>query len=109
MTQKQLANRADLPQSYIAKIESGSKKPPIETLEKIFRSLNCSLTFLLIPEVDVDQLLEQQARMAAEKRVKYVAGTMALEDQLPSKKHLREMVEEEKKELLSSETTKIWD
>lgn len=70
MTQGQLAKRVGLPQSYIAKIESGSKRPPLETLEKIFRSLNCSLTLLLIPEMGVDKLLEQQARAAAEKRVK---------------------------------------
>lgn len=108
MTQQQLAKRVKLPQSYIARIELGRISPSIKTLEKIFRGLHCSLTFLLLPEVEPDVVLEQQAYLAAQKKVKYVAGTMALEEQLPNKGVLQEMVEEEKKRLLDSETTKIW-
>lgn len=109
MTQKQLAKRVGLPQSYIAKVESGNTNPSSETLEKIFRALNCHLALLPIPEIDPDTALEEQALVTAEKRVAYIAGTMALEEQLPSKTALREMIEEEKKRLLDSETTKIWD
>src|SRR5690606_3530290 len=92
MTQKQLAKRAGIPQSYIAKIESGRTKPSLETWGKIFRSLHCSITVLLIPEKMPDDLLEEQAYATALKRVNYVAGTMALEDQLPSKRDLKEMI-----------------
>ncbi len=109
MTQGQLAKRVKMSQSYIAKVESGSKKPTLETLERIFRELHCSLTFLLISDMSPDKILEQQAYAAAQKRVKYVAGTMALEEQLPSKESLQEMLDEEKQRLLDSRTTKIWD
>lgn len=109
MTQKQLAKRIGIPQSYIAKIEAGKSKPSLETWEKLFRSLHCSLAILLIPEKMPDKLLEEQAYAAALKKVNYVAGTMALEDQLPSKKDLEELIEDEKTELLNSESTKIWD
>ncbi len=109
MTQKQLAKRAGFPQSYIASIESGRKKPPTETLEKIFRALYCSFTFLLIPEAQANHIVEHQASEAATKRVKYVAGTMALEKQLPRKSILQEMIAEEKQKLLNSKSTKIWD
>jgi len=110
MTQKQLAKRTKLPQSYIASVESGKKVPPFATWEKIFRALYCSLTFLLVPEaLQTDAILERQARIAAQKRVRYTAGTMALEEQLPGKGALQEMVEEETQRLLNSNTTKIWD
>lgn len=109
MTQHQLAKRVKLPQSYIAKLESGRISPTLETLEKVLRGLGCSCTLLLIPEIDPDELLRNQAHLAAQERVKYVAGTMALEDQLPTKSVLKEMVEEEQKKLLDSETSKIWD
>ena len=109
MTQKQLAKRVGIPQSYIAKIESGAKNPTLNTLDKIFRALDCSLTFLIIAQETPDQMLERQAEIAAKKRIKYVAGTMALEEQLPSKNTLQEMIQEEKKRLLHSNTTKIWD
>ncbi len=109
MTQTQLAKRVGLPQSYIAKVESGVKKPTLDTWEKIFRGLYASITLLLIPEKMPAEILESQALEAAKKRVKYVAGTMALEEQLPSSEALREMVQEEKQRLLESKTTKIWD
>jgi hypothetical protein len=68
--------------------------------EKIFHGLECSLVFLLVPEIKPDDILERQAYEAAKKKVKYIAGTMALEEQLPSKKALQELLEEEKEETL---------
>ncbi len=109
MTQQQLAKRAKLPQSTIARIESGKISPSYETLQKVFHALHCSITLLLVPEALPDTLLKKQALAAAKKRVKYVAGTMALEDQLPSNKTLKDMLRDEQKKLLDSETTKIWD
>ncbi len=109
MTQKQLAKRIGLPQSYIAKLESGKTSPSLNTLEKIFRNLGCSLSLILVPEIDPETLLKKQAHLAAQKIVRRVAGTMALEDQLPRKEALEEMVISEQKRLLDSETSKIWD
>lgn len=109
MTQQQLAHKCRLPQSYIAKLESGKARPSWNTLTKIFKVLGCSITLMLIPEFDLDFLLEAQAYMAAAKRVKYVAGTMTLEEQAPSQKSLKEMVKEEQKRLLDSGTSRIWN
>lgn len=109
MTQQQLAKRVRLPQSYIAKVELGKVSPTVQTLQKIFQGLGCSLTVLLIPEIAPDELLTRQAYLVAQKRIKYVAGTMALEDQQPDKDALDEMILEEQKKLLHSETSKIWD
>jgi len=109
MTQKQLAKRTEVPQSYIAKLESGKTSPSLQTLEKIFRSLGCSLALILVPETDPDTVLKKQAFLAAQKRVKRIAGTMALEEQLPRKEALEEMLLSEQKRLLDSETSKIWD
>src|SRR5579872_7586044 len=109
MNQRQLAKRIGLPQSYIAKIESGAKKPTLDTLEKVLRGLYCSYAFVLIPETDIDELIRKQARLMAQKRVRYVAGTMALEEQLPKEQDLKEMIEEETNRLIDSKTSKIWD
>ena len=107
MTQRQLGKRVGLPQSYIAKIESGKKKPTLETLEKIFRGLHCSLALLLCPEHQSDEILDKQAHEAAQKKVRYVAGTMTLEQQLPSKDSLKQMIEEEKKKLLDLYSSRV--
>ncbi|MBK7962479.1 MAG: helix-turn-helix domain-containing protein [Bdellovibrionales bacterium] len=42
-TQAELANKADVSQSTVAQIESGDKKPSVETLEKIARALDVNL------------------------------------------------------------------
>jgi len=109
MTQAQLAKRLKLTQSNIARIESGKLSPTIETFEKILRGLGFSLAILPVAESHPDELLEKQAYEAAKTRVKYIAGTMSLEDQSPSLEATTEMIEDEKKKLLNSKTSKIWD
>ena len=47
LTQEQLAERADVVNSYVGVIERGEKKPSINTLVKIANALNCSIDYLL--------------------------------------------------------------
>jgi len=47
LTQEQLAERADVVNSYVGVIERGEKKPSINTLVKIANALNCSVDYLL--------------------------------------------------------------
>jgi transcriptional regulator with XRE-family HTH domain len=46
-TQDQLAEKADIVNSYVGVIERGEKKPSIHTLVKISNALNCSVDYLL--------------------------------------------------------------
>lgn len=50
MTQKQLADAADVSQSTIAQIESGQKDPSITTLEKIAKGLDVHVAILFAGE-----------------------------------------------------------
>jgi len=109
MTQKQLAKRVKLPQSYIAKIESGKVIPSLETLEKIFLGFKCNLSFVIIPTIPIDEIIKNQAYLAAKKNLKYISGTMALEDQLPTKDTINDLIKAEQKKLIDSKTSKIWD
>ena len=47
LTQEQLAERADVVNSYSGVIERGEKKASINTLVKIANALNCSVDYLL--------------------------------------------------------------
>jgi len=58
LTQDQLAERADVVNSYIGVIERGEKKPSIHTLVKISNALNCSVDYLL-----GDSLVSGKARI----------------------------------------------
>jgi transcriptional regulator with XRE-family HTH domain len=109
MTQTQLGQRVGLSQSHIARMESGKVSPTLETLDKIFQAMGCSLTFLLVAKTPPDKLLQQQALRVAQNRMSYVAGTMSLEAQRPSGKVLHNMILSEQKKILDSKTAKIWD
>ena len=109
MTQTQLAKRLKLTQSHYSKIESGKLHLTIDTFEKILRGLGFTLAIVPVAACPLDEVLEKQAFEAAQKKVKYIVGTMSLEDQKPSLEAINEMIEEEKKKLLDSKTSKIWD
>ena len=58
LTQEQVAEKADVVNSYVGVIERGEKKPSINTLVKIANALNCSVDYLL-----GDSLISAQDRV----------------------------------------------
>lgn len=48
MSQAQLAERAGLPQSHVAAVESGKTAPRIDTLQKLFEAMFCNM--LIVPK-----------------------------------------------------------
>lgn len=109
MSQKTLAARAELTQSAISKIESGQKEIPLSTLRKTLRALFCDLLLIPVPNKNLDDVLREQAEKTAYKRIRYAAGTMSLEDQLPDKKLIQSLAKREADKLLIEKSTKIWD
>jgi transcriptional regulator with XRE-family HTH domain len=68
LTQRQLAAKAGVPHSTIAKIESGARQPTHPTLAKILAAVDLSLATHLVPYDDHDDVLwdQEQRRSAAE-------------------------------------------
>jgi transcriptional regulator with XRE-family HTH domain len=108
MSQRTLARRAKVPQPTLSRIESGKTNPNLATLEKIYKALFCDFVLLPLPWRDIDQIVQQQIRRIAEKRVQYLKGTMALELQQPQDEFIRELVLQEERELEASESFDIW-
>lgn len=109
MTQRQLAKRAGMPHSTIVRIEKGDVRPNEDTLRKIFAAMECDLAFIPVPRFEsIEMLLRKRAKRIAEKRVQYLEGTMALEQQKPDKKWRDLLVESEIKELMKSPSI-LWD
>lgn len=109
MSQKQLAKRAGLPQSFISKIESGKQEPNLKTLRKLFWALTCELVIVPVVHRSFDEILKKQARKYVEKHFQYVEGTMSLEKQLPDPKFSKAFLEEEVQKLLYSGSSEIWE
>lgn len=109
MTQRQLAKRAQVQHSTILRIEKGDIRPNEETLRKIFGALECDLAFIPVPRFkNIDALLRKRARNIAEKRLRRLEGTMALEQQLPEETWQRRLLENEI-ELILKTPSKIWN
>ncbi len=109
MTQAQLAKRAGLPQSHIAKIESNKVDLRLSTIQKIFQALSGQPVLLLKPQEEIDDLLAAQAKVIARKRIGRLVGTMALEKQRPDSRTIKRLLEEEEERLLKRPTSEIWD
>lgn len=60
LTQRQLAERTGVPQSVIARIESGSRQPTIPTLDRILAGAGVELRYRLEPIEDHDEALEAE-------------------------------------------------
>ncbi len=109
MTQAQLAKRAGIPQSHIAKIEIGKTNPRLDTLQKIVKALYCDLLIVPKPVQDLNVLVRERIHQTAKKKVEHVKGTMRLENQLPSNKIVTAMIKNEELKLRVHTTSVIWE
>jgi transcriptional regulator with XRE-family HTH domain len=57
LSQRELAERAGVAQSEIARIESGNREPSIPTLQRILAGAGLELRFRLAPRDDHDRVL----------------------------------------------------
>jgi transcriptional regulator with XRE-family HTH domain len=109
MTQRQLAMHAKVPHSTISRIEKGVIRPNEETLRKIFAAMECDIALIPVPRFkSVESLLRSKAKKIAEKRLQYLEGTMALEQQRPEKKWRERLLESEIEAILKF-PSQLWE
>jgi transcriptional regulator with XRE-family HTH domain len=107
MSQKDLAKRAKVPQPTVSNLERSKKQPNLTTLRKILDALFCDLVVVPVLREPVETLLLKRARQKAEKRVRYLQGSMNLEKQEPDPQWTQELIRKETEELLHSH--KLWE
>lgn len=108
MTQAQLAKRAGIAQSHLARIESGKVDPQLSTLTKVWGALFCDAVLLPRPRRGIDEVLEERIKEKARMNVARVAGTMALERQLPEDETLAALIRSEESRLRARPSSEIW-
>ena len=109
MSQKALAKRAGVPQSTISRIEQEERDANLSTLNKILNAISCDLVIAPLLQDSVDAIRRKQARKKAETQVRYLKGTMNLEDQQPDSKFIAELIKQEEERLLQGPNSKLWD
>lgn len=109
MSQKALAKRAGVPQSTISRIEQEERDANLSTLNKILIAISCDLVIVPLLQDSIESIRRKQARKIAEKQVRYLKGTMNLEDQQPDSRFIAELIKQEEERLLQGPNSKLWD
>ncbi|MCH9643551.1 MAG: mobile mystery protein A, partial [Gammaproteobacteria bacterium] len=111
MTIKQLARRLDVDPSRVVKIETSEIKGGItlRTLHSVARAFNCIFVYRFIPQTSFEEIIKQQAKTIASRRVQRTAETMDLEAQSVDQKWLEEQIRLAADELLRESWKHLWD
>ena len=101
MSQAQLARRAGMKQSAVAGIESGKRRDlRLSTIQRLTAGLNGRLFIGLMPEANIQELLDKRSGEMARKIVLATSGSAAIEMQLPDREFLEAQIEKIQKEIL---------
>ena len=109
MSQSALAKRAKIPQATVSRIETGPRDVTMSTLTKILAALSCDLIVAPLLSDSIDTIRRKQARKTAEKHVRYLKGTMSLEEQQPDKRFIEELLKQESEKLLLGPCSRLWE
>lgn len=102
MTQRELAQRAQMTQANLAAIEAGKVDPQLGTLRRIYEGLSCTLSVEPRPQEPLEKILRGRARTVALSRLKQTMGTMALENQAPDRDLFQQLLEQSTDTILRS-------
>jgi predicted DNA-binding mobile mystery protein A len=111
MTGKQLAERLNVNQQRVARIERDEKlgKVTIETLKKVAEALDCVFVYGLVPTESLEQTVRKQAKAVAEKQMKRSNQTMRLEKQELSDKEKQKAFKSLVEDITSSMPRSLWN
>ncbi|MBK5223222.1 MAG: mobile mystery protein A [Acidimicrobiia bacterium] len=83
MSQEALAARLEITGPSVARLEKNELNEAISIgkLAQVARAMDCQLVYALVPNTNLENTVQQQARRVAATTLGYVAATMDLEDQ----------------------------
>ena len=111
MSTYELADRAELDQSRISRIERSEAKGEIKvsTLEKIAEALGMKFVYGFVAEQDLEKIVREQARKIAKKRLNRIDHSMKLEEQGVTDDEQREALNDLIDKILIEEPKNLWD
>ena len=110
MSGAQLARRMGMTRGAVARNEKAELQGAItlNTMKQMAANMNCRLVYAVIPERDVEEIIEHQAREKAKQLVDQAGVHMALEAQNLSSESMNAEVERLVQELLGKPSS-IWN
>lgn len=108
ISQQVLAKRAGVPQSTVSRIEIGNGDTSLSILNKILNAMSSDLVVVPMLRQPTEIIRQNQARKIAERHIRYLKGTMNLEDQQPDSLFIEELLKEEEQRLLQGTNKELW-
>lgn len=109
MSQTSLAKRAGVPQSTVSRIEQGQRNLSLSTLQKILSAISCDLVLAPALQESIEMIRLSQAKKIARKSVRYLKGTMNMEEQQPDDRFIEELLKQEEEQLLQGPNAKLFN
>lgn len=111
MTSLQLAIRLGQSQPRVADIEKRERDGAltIRTLRRVAQALDCHFVYAIVPNERLEKMVRQRAAKIANRRLKSVEHTMALENQVVSKAVSKRQRANLIKLIVDQELSHIWN
>lgn len=111
MTTYDLANKTNLDQSRISRIESSEARQEIKlsTLKKMADGLGVKFVYGFVPEQDLEEIVLEQAKKIARKRLDRIDHSMKLELQGVSEPEQEESLNDLVDKILIDKPKNFWD
>lgn len=111
MSGAQLARRLNVTRGHISKTEKSelSGSLTIKTMENMARGMDCRFVYAIVPETNIENILEKRAEARAQNMVEKAALQGAMEDQGLSKYQIIKETERLKNELLREMPSDFWN
>jgi predicted DNA-binding mobile mystery protein A len=111
MSGKQLANRLNVSQPRIPKLEQDevSGVVSLKTMRQAAEAMDCIFVYAIVPRVTLEETVRAQARKVAEARSKRVSHTMLLEAQNLSVEEQRASLDAAIDELVREMPKELWE
>jgi predicted DNA-binding mobile mystery protein A len=111
MSTKQLSKRVGIDQSRISRLENSEIEGDLKlsSLKKIAEGLDMKLVYYFVPKTSLEQMVYNQAKAIAQKRLNKVNQTMRLEDQELSESQKVKALEDLTQKILINEPKDFWD
>lgn len=110
MTAAQLASRLGVTQPTVTGIErsEAGRSITLDTLDRAAHALGCRLVYALVPEQNLDTMVQTRAREMARKKLSHLDHTMRLEDQAVEADEANRQLERATEYLLTHKRSGLW-
>jgi len=111
MTAKQLADRLDVAQQAVARIEKEelAGSVTIKTMRRIAERLDCVFVYGVVPRTSLEETVSRQTKKVATRRLAQASQTMSLENQALSRRENEQALSDLADELIRTLPSDLWN